>query len=321
MGLSKWLSDTIDFMECSIQDCPHPAIKRGYCNRHYKRWLRHGDPLGGGHDRTPGRKTCKARYCDRLVVGHGWCVKHYNRWIAGKDPEAPTWHDMTIEERFLSKVDKNGPVPGWRPDLGPCWVWTAARHSFGYGAFCPGNGDTVAAHRWSYEHFVGPIPDGLEIDHLCRNPPCCRPDHLDPVTGYDNQHRSPITFASINSGKAFCDRGHEFTPENTRIAANGTRSCKECARMAVRRHRARLRANQQRLTPAEAAELRDWIASGRATALRRSAGLGLEDAARILSAGSKATVGRWEHGLAFPRWNYDVRYYAFLSGLSRQQAA
>ena len=144
-------------------------------------------------------------------------MKHLARLNAGKDPAAPTWHDMTLEERFWSKIDKDGPVSDWRPELGPCWIWTKGKTGSGYGAFCPGDGDTVQAHRWSYEHSVGPIPEGLELDHLCRRPACVRPSHLDPVTGGVNQHRSPLTFASINSGKAYCDTGHEFTPENTRI--------------------------------------------------------------------------------------------------------
>lgn len=309
-------------MECTIKDCGSPAIKRGWCTKHYKRWLRHGDPLGGGSFRAPGR-ICKIEDCGRPATSYGWCVKHYQRWRAGRDPEAPTWHDMTLEERFWAKIDKDGPVPDWRPDLGPCWVWTAARHPFGYGAFCPGNGDTVAAHRWSYEHFVAAIPDGLEIDHLCRNPPCCRPDHLDPVTGHVNQHRSPLTFASINSGKEYCDHGHEFTPDNTRVKKDGARECKECRREITRRFRARNRAELvaagELLSPGQEAELLAWIASGHARALRVEAGLALSSVARELGAGGKSTVGRWELGLAAPVPEYATRYYRFLAAL-RQPA-
>jgi hypothetical protein len=306
-------------MECSIQECDRPAAKRGWCIRHYKRWQRHGDPEAGQALREPGR-ICKAKDCDRPAKRLGWCFRHYQRHLDGKDPDAPTWHDMTLAERFWIKVDKNGPLPEWRPELGPCWVWTKGKTGDGYGAFSVGDGEMELAHRWSYANEVRPIPDGLEIDHLCRNRACVRPDHLEPVTGHDNQHRSPITFASVNSGKAYCDQGHEFTPENTRITTAGTRECKECRREITRRYRAR---QQQplRLTANEKAELCEWVASGRATALREGAGLRLEDAARDLSAGSKSTVGRWETGVAFPRRDYAVRYYKFLADLGRQQAA
>jgi len=255
--------------------------------------------------------TC--RKCGKRAWANGLCRGH-NYWLS---------RNGTPEERFWAKVDKNGPVPEHRPELGRCWVWTAATHEFGYGVFT--DGGFVNAHRWAYEHFVSPIPKGLELDHLCRNPPCVRPTHLDPVTSFVNQHRSPVTFASINSSKAYCPQGHEYTPENTRIMTSGSRECKECRRETVRRYRARQRAKRppvETLTPAQEAELRTLMASGRARALRQAAGMSLADAGQELALRSgKVQVSRWELGKAFPHGISAVRYYEFLAGLSRSAAA
>src|SRR5690349_1913777 len=84
-------------------------------------------------------------------------------------------------ERFWPKVDKNGPVPIKRPDLGPCWLWTKGCTPAGYGAFSIGH-KHMAAHRFAYEVLIGPIRNGLDLDHLCRVRSCVNPSHLEPVT-------------------------------------------------------------------------------------------------------------------------------------------
>ena len=106
-----------------------------------------------------------------------------------------------------------------RADESGCWIWHGQRNNAGYGmAFriCScGEGTTfMPAHRMAYLMIVGPIPDGLVIDHLCRNPPCVNPAHLEAVTARENTIRgtSPV---AINAVKTHCIRGHEFTPENT----------------------------------------------------------------------------------------------------------
>lgn len=102
-----------------------------------------------------------------------------------------------------------------------CWLWFGAGSPW-YGSF---NVDGVIrkAHRVAYELYVGPIPDELQLDHRCRMPCCVNPEHLEPVTGMVNVHRSPLWMGN----QTHCKNGHEFTAENTRYY-RGNRRCREC---------------------------------------------------------------------------------------------
>jgi hypothetical protein len=108
-----------------------------------------------------------------------------------------------------------------------CWVWTGAKNALGYGlASKPGIKRQFRAHRVAYELLRGPIPDGLVIDHKCRNPSCVNPDHLEPVTQGENVKRGRAGWQ--NKIKTHCVNGHEFTAENT-ITRNGShRDCRAC---------------------------------------------------------------------------------------------
>lgn len=114
---------------------------------------------------------------------------------------------------------------------GECWLWTAAS-SRGYGYLSFG-GQRWRAHRFAYEHLVGPVPDGLVLDHLCRNTLCLNPAHLEPVTQRENLRRgeSPV---GINAQRTHCSQGHEFTPENIMQHGGDGRRCRECARTRTR---------------------------------------------------------------------------------------
>ena len=110
------------------------------------------------------------------------------------------------------------------PNTG-CWLWAGEVQPEGYGRFTMRHGH-VSAHRFAWELFHGPIPEGFHIDHLCRVPSCVNPDHLGPVTCKTNLRRG-IGFAAINGDKTHCIRGHEFTEENTYLW-RGHRHCKQC---------------------------------------------------------------------------------------------
>ena len=113
-----------------------------------------------------------------------------------------------------------------------CWLWTRHRQRSGYGSHW-WNGQPALAHRVAYEIAVGPIPVGLEIDHLCRVRGCVNPAHLEAVTPRENALRSE-SFAGRNARATHCKHGHPFIPGNTRrrIGHNGhpRRECLRCAR-------------------------------------------------------------------------------------------
>jgi hypothetical protein len=133
---------------------------------------------------------------------------------------------VTYEERCCERLLRKVVVEDRGHDT-PCWVYTGAK-TYGYGAFGM-HSRTVKAHRASYEFLVGPIPEGLHIDHLCRVRACVNPSHLEPVTPGENVMRG-IGFAPVNAAKTHCKRGHEFTPENTYITSQGWRTCRQCQR-------------------------------------------------------------------------------------------
>lgn len=129
---------------------------------------------------------------------------------------------MNERDRLLARivVDESG-----------CWIWHGHCDRHGYGRCGRG-----LAHRASYETFVGEIPAGLQLDHLCRVRNCVNPEHLEPVTMLENIRRG------FNANKTHCIHGHEFTPENTyRKPKTTARNCRACVAEHARRYRARLR--------------------------------------------------------------------------------
>ena len=126
---------------------------------------------------------------------------------------------LPMPDRFWSKVD--------RTDQDGCWPWLAYTNGDGYGVFNIDNRTPVRAHRVAYELLVGPIPDGLTLDHLCRNWACCNPAHLEPVPNRTNVLRG-IGKTAANAAKSVCKRGHPFAGENLHITEDGKRRCRAC---------------------------------------------------------------------------------------------
>lgn len=148
--------------------------------------------------------------------------------------------------RFWRHVDKSGPSPEFRPDLGPCWLWTASLTQGGvYRSDYPRfsiKGKDIYAHRFSYELLVGQIPEGLELDHLCRVRHCVNPSHLEPVTQQVNTLRG-FTSGAISLRTDLCGNGHDLSGENAfwHPGPNGYRGCRICHRANGRRTYARHR--------------------------------------------------------------------------------
>lgn len=215
---------------CAIDGCEKSPRARGLCGAHYESDRRAGRI-------APGRnaKACLVAGCPERVVGHGYCDVHYRRWKRNGTPDKQPVH--TVDERFWSFVNKAGPVSERRPDLGPCWVWTGGGWPSGYGSFRV-NGVKVGAHRYAYERLVGPIPEGLVVDHLCFNRSCVRPAHLEVVTFRENILRGDNTAAQF-ARRSNCLRGHCFDPPNGYITSQGARGCRACDRIRSARKRSR----------------------------------------------------------------------------------
>ena len=148
------------------------------------------------------------------------------------------------DHRFWKKVNKDGPLSAVRPDLGQCWLWTGAiiseQKPYGRVRRGPNKGRRFLAHVISYSDAKGAIPNGLELDHLCRIPQCVNPQHLEAVTHKVNTLRGKSPHAK-NSKKTVCPQGHAYTPENTKINYRGSRECRICLRITRRNVKRRRR--------------------------------------------------------------------------------
>lgn len=130
----------------------------------------------------------------------------------------------TLSQRFHAKFTVN-------PSSG-CWEWTASRTLKGYGMIGAGSPQRglLAAHRVAFEIYVGPIPAGLQLDHLCRVRHCVNPDHLEPVSARENVRRG-FGLAAINAAKTHCPQKHEYTADNTYYnPSTNRRMCRVCIR-------------------------------------------------------------------------------------------
>ena len=139
-------------------------------------------------------------------------------------PKVPNMKKDAIQ-RFVAMIEYD--------ILSGCWLWKGNKAN-GYGKFKLNSKD-LRAHRLAYLYWKGEIPEGLVLDHLCRNPACVNPNHLEPVTIKENLMRG-FGACAIHARKTHCIHGHEFTPENTYFDKIG-RHCRMCIKDKTRRYR------------------------------------------------------------------------------------
>lgn len=212
---------------CSVATCTNmigPKGGRGFCPPHLKRVKTHGhpradEPLLTRASRGSQPSTCTIDGCEKSCRARGYCVNHYFLWNKHGDPliKLRPW-DVREKIDPWSRVRKTDTH----------WHWTGYKDKKGYGWH-----SGTPAHRLIWELVEGPIPEGLQIDHVCRVHDCVRPhpEHLEPVTQQVNIARG-FGVSVFNALKTHCPRGHEYTAENTYIQpSKGCRRCRECGRM------------------------------------------------------------------------------------------
>ncbi len=137
-----------------------------------------------------------------------------------------------LPDRFLDKI-------AFEPNTG-CWLWTAGRNADGYGWFKAEQG-AVLAHRYAYERLIGPVPDGRQLDHLCRVRHCVNVfGHIEPVTCRENVLRG-TGLAADAARRTHCINGHPFDEQNTIRRRSGRRDCRACGRARCRAYMRRKR--------------------------------------------------------------------------------
>lgn len=226
---------------CSIPGCGQPHNSRGWCSAHYSRWQRGGDPTLPLPEVQLG-KLCWADGCDRAVTpksAKGLCTRHYQRMLATGSPTGSNAPRPDV--RFFEKVQPRG----------DCWVWTASHDDHGYGIFSAkrirSGGHIVRAHIWSYEYFMAPVPEGLQLDHLCHDTTCTlgsecphrscvNPWHLEPVPPAVNTERG------CGQRRQACPSGHAYDIANTYINPMGAQVCRTCTATYRARYDAKKRA-------------------------------------------------------------------------------
>lgn len=262
---------------CSVEACDRKLAARSYCAPHYHRWRKAGDPQP--YKPIAGQpRACTAPGCADPHSALGYCLRHWARFKTYGDvtgghfevaASARLGRDLPPADRFWTRVHKNGPTV--RPDLGPCWIWTAGKNAAGYGQMFFMREVSQLAHRVAWHLDGRPLITGLVLDHLCRTPACVRPDHLEQVTAAVNKARGN-SWAAANSRKTHCAHGHPFDADNTIVNERGHRTCRRC-----RNDKPVRLAAQRKLTRLERGIAADYRVAIRDDPCRYCGGPGSED--------------------------------------------
>ena len=182
--------------------------------------------MSGNHS---SEQTCEFPGCGNAMLAKGLCNGHYNqkwRGIELRPLKSKRSNDEPLSFGYLE-------VPCLISDfIGPCHEWPRCRNKDGYGVITIKR-KSLFVHRYIWERVNGPIPEGLVIDHKCRNRACFNVDHLRVVTIKVNNTENSLSPSAINAARTRCKNGHEFTEENT-IATKTGRGCRIC--MYARNH-------------------------------------------------------------------------------------
>lgn len=253
---------------CSIEGCVRPARNKGWCLRHFRRWEEHGAPIRPPKPEPPACSAegceqpastaslcsshyskkvrdraapCRVEGCANRKSAHGLCGTHLYRLRRYGDPLVVRQVQGDLTQRLLSHIDQRGEDQ--------CWPWTSTISPTGYGMSVKPGGGSTGVHRLVYQAFVGEIPEGQDIDHLCHLPEacvggptcphrrCCNPRHLAPEEPVANTMRGNSPSA-INARKTHCQNGHEFNQVNTYVNPKGHRTCRPCKAAYKQRRRA-----------------------------------------------------------------------------------
>lgn len=185
--------------------------------------------------------SCSFPGCSHPILAKGLCAAHYQQQLRG----VPLFAINSTRRRNGSPPRTEfveQPCSEWGLSKGlttPCRIFVGPRDRGGYGSVTIGH-TSIGAHLYVWERDVGPVPDDLEIDHVCRVRPCINTDHMRTVTHQVNVTENVVgSFWMLNAAKTHCIKGHAFTLANTRLRKAGGRACRECQRLAQAEYRLR----------------------------------------------------------------------------------